>query len=357
VLIRNLIAGFLGLVLLLDAGCGAVNGLPVSNSGSVSAADVVHATPVPTPAVPRTAIQVKCGQLADSPLDAQKYGYGVALQSINARDAVMTCQSAASVPDYGAQYQFDYGRALLASGRYADAAKQFAAAAEAGNGLAAFTLAGLYEGGIGLKKDLEQASHWYQVAGSDGYADGFAAVGALYLLRVDPDYAKAVKWFAAASQDGSTMGAALMGWAYETGNGASKDPARAAALYTDAGTPSISGFVRASPWVVDAIFRLGLLEFRGNGVAKDPNAAVKWFEKAASVDHALSKTAMGYAYLTGAGYQQQYGYPSVLFRQAAEQGEPYAEYNLGLLYDAGLGVKTDRSRARNVSGRSGQWHF
>jgi TPR repeat protein len=47
----------------------------------------------------------------------------------------------------------------------------------------------------------------------------------------------------------------------------------------------------------------------------------------------------------GWGVPQDYAQAAIWYRKAAEQGSAEAQFNLGLLYDNGLGVPLDYSQA------------
>ncbi|KAG0232975.1 hypothetical protein BGW42_007788 [Actinomortierella wolfii] len=88
----------------------------------------------------------------------------------------------------------------------------------------------------------------------------------------------------------------------------------------------------------------GELFEKGRGVAKDETLAVEWYRKAEQQGHPSGLVAMGRMYKRGGG-----GLPKdtrqalALFQKAADRNWPDAHYELGLMYEKGVGV--DKSDA------------
>lgn len=57
----------------------------------------------------------------------------------------------------------------------------------------------------------------------------------------------------------------------------------------------------------------------------------------AEAGNALAQSSLGRAYLTGKGVEKDFTQAAFWFRKAAEQEEPQAQYNLGLMYYLGAG--------------------
>jgi len=73
--------------------------------------------------------------------------------------------------------------------------------------------------------------------------------------------------------------------------------------------------------------------------------AVKWFRKAAEQGNAFAQFNLGQIYTQGKGVPQDYAEAVKWWRKAAEQGYAGAQYNLGFMYDKGLGVRQDDAEA------------
>jgi localization factor PodJL len=110
-------------------------------------------------------------------------------------------------------------------------------AARAGIAPAQFSLGGLYEKGLGVRKDVAEARRLYAAAAAKGHARAMHDLAVLYTRGINgrPDYATAAEWF------------------------------RKAAGYG----------------LVDSEYSLGILYARGIGVERDPGEAYKWFALAA----------------------------------------------------------------------------
>ena len=73
---------------------------------------------------------------------------------------------------------------------------------------------------------------------------------------------------------------------------------------------------------------LGRRYDKGEGVAKDPAEAVKWYRKAAEQNYAPAQNNLGLCYENGRGVEAAKWY-----RKAAEQNDVDAQYNLGMCYE------------------------
>src|SRR5687767_5820060 len=84
---------------------------------------------------------------------------------------------------------------------WAEAARWFRKAAEAGDAQAQLNLATLYDAGDGVPPDAKEASTWYLKAAQNGIASAQYAIGARYAdgEGVQPDLIEAYKWVALAS--------------------------------------------------------------------------------------------------------------------------------------------------------------
>ena len=90
---------------------------------------------------------------------------------------------------------------------------------------------------------------------------------------------------------------------------------------------------------------LGLCYDHGWGVAKDFDAAVVWYTKAAEQGCAAGQNNLGLCYSDGVGMTQDFGEAAVWYAEAAEQGLAEAQFHLGICYDAGKGVAQDQRKA------------
>ena len=81
------------------------------------------------------------------------------------------------------------------------------------------------------------------------------------------------------------------------------------------------------------------------GVTQDDAEAVRWYRLAAEQGDAWAQTNLGVMYENGRGVTQDDAEAVRWYRLAAEQGHADAQYNLGWMYDTGRGVPQDDAEA------------
>ena len=95
----------------------------------------------------------------------------------------------------------------------------------------------------------------------------------------------------------------------------------------------------------EAQYMAGEAYFRGAGVARNYDEAVKWYQASADQGNAKGMCALGICYLHGYGVQRD---PDVAFRwmlQAVENSCIEAQYQIGLFYLNGWGCEKSDSEA------------
>lgn len=282
------------------------------------------------------AVALRCGQLADEPSDTQRAGDGVVYEEIQVDQALEVCAKAAEREPARPRYQYLYGRVLDAAKRYDEAVAQYAAADRAGYGFASYALAGHYQDGAGVPKDLEQALRLYSRAGNAGIANAFDEGGAIYAQADQPDYLQARSWFERAAQGGSPDGYADLGRLYAKGLGVNKDPVIALNLFNQAAS-------RGSP---DGMYRVGLAYFDGLGVPKNPTTACEWFLRAAAAGkHPYAEGQAGVCYYNGTGVAENHETAFNLFALAGQGGLVDGEVAVADMLDRGDGHNQDSTYA------------
>jgi TPR repeat protein len=85
--------------------------------------------------------------------------------------------------------------------------------------------------------------------------------------------------------------------------------------------------------------------WNGEGVPKDPAAAVRWFRKAADQGVDRAQFALGLMYFGGHGVAKDRAEAMKWYRMAAEQGYAPAQYRIGVMYLSGEVVAKDYTEA------------
>ena len=250
-----------------------------------------------------------------------------------ARLALPACVAAGSLVGLASPSRADTAAGLsqFQAGRFAEAVQSWHEAAQAGDGRAALYLGALNDTGVGLAQDYGQALDWYKQAAAAGNVVGMFDTAVMY----------------------------------DAGRGVAADPGMAAQWYARA---AARGYGRAE-------YNLAMLRETGAGVPADRNEAVRLYRAAAGhgVDAARMKLrGLGEPYAgevrrppDPAGSADQSGMAAfqraqqallsrdpaaardaaALFRQAALQGNPLAQYDLAYCYEHGIGLPADKSEA------------
>jgi hypothetical protein len=95
-------------------------------------------------------------------------------------------------------------------------------------------------------------------------------------------------------------------------------------------------------------FDLGLRYKNGEGVGKDENQALKYFQSAADKGHARAQNYLGSCYQKGKGVEKDEAKAFQLYTLAAEQGHAGAQDRLNT-YEKGEGVKKDKKEGNHYS--------
>lgn len=289
------------------------------------------------------------------------------------------------------------GPALLSLGvsydnehKAAEAAAWYKRAAEAGAPNGEYAWASMLATGAGVKQDFAEALKWARkaannpvhiepdvsgdahaliadilsagpveqngaetfreatLAASMGSGSGENALGVCYYrgLGVKADLQKAAECYRRGAELKNTNASANLGQMLERGRGIPKDPAEAAKYYR-------VGVQDGNPL---ATAGLGRLYLDGLGVEQNLAEAVKWLGQAYAVRHddhavaddycrAVTKLAGELETVRTGGPSPKYAEAAKWYRVAAEIGQPYAQYRLGVFYRDGTGVETDLREA------------
>ena len=127
---------------------------------------------------------------------------------------------------------FEAGIAAYQANDLPLAYKEFFAAAKEGHADSQFNVALMYEQGIGVGKDEQEAVVWYGKAASQGSAAAQFNLGVLYEngRGTEVDFAKANEWYRKASVQGDALAIGNLGMLYMRGQGAKENKIAGVAL-------------------------------------------------------------------------------------------------------------------------------
>lgn len=138
--------------------------------------------------------------------------------------------------------------------------------------------------------------------------------------------AEGIDYFRRSAEVGYGPGQIALGYYYETGTVLAKDPAKAIELYRKA---ALTGDPLAA-WLA------GRMYYMGDGVPKDLDAAQKWLKMSAGQNNAY-----GAYFLARLIADRDAAKATALYKTAAEQGLPQAQYHYGKALKEGTGVAKD----------------
>lgn len=193
------------------------------------------------------------------------------------------------------------------------------------------------EGQANLPRSPATAAKWFkQAAGTCEQGNDISQynLGVLYYFGwgVEQSYDLAAKWFTCAATKGNVHAQFNLGIMYYHGQGVSRDYQEAAKCLTYA----------AQRRLACAQSSIGTLYYHGTGVEQDESTAVRWWEHAARQGWARAKNHLGLIYAK----RGQHAAARASFEEAANQGLPEAQTNLGVHFQLGLSGTTDNQKAR-----------
>ena len=305
------------------------------------------------------------------------YETGLAVRQ-NLPESVNLYRRSAGLGYAPAGYLFGYallfGQGIPAD--YAAARDAFVRASADGSTDALTMLGNIYAFGIGIEADETRAAAYYRQA-RDRYeracfaGDGMAceAVGALYASGEggERDDVAAAALYQRGLALGNPWAGYELGVAFENGKGVPRSASRALSAYRAAARfGDVKSMVRIGDfyWVgrvvrrdartavqwyrrasargsETAAFGMGLAYRYGRGVRRDLRTAIAWFDLAARRGSASAAADLGFLYWKTGRNREAFQYDL----RAAKSGDVTAEYNLGVDYDNGLGVKADARKA------------
>lgn len=259
-----------------------------------------------------------------------------------ARDAVRAREGYRRAAEWGdATAQDDLAKMMSDGSEEGHAAEAFEwsrRSARQGNLSGITTLAGLYELGLGVEKDVAMAAALYAYAAERGFAHAQYQLCAYYangMGGLEKDFGQSVQWCRKAAEQGHGDAMSALGYAYANGEGVEKDSRLAMEWYRKGAEAGSS----------QAEANLGISLRDGIGVEPQPKLGLSWLERAAEHGHADAANSVGLAYLDGKIVTADPKEAVRWFERGAALGQRDAMTNLAGLLLEGNGVTKDRARA------------
>ena len=255
----------------------------------------------------------------------------------------------------------------------------FGQAAEQGSAAAYNNLGYCYEKGYSVAVDKNTALQYYRKASELGYKTAQDNLARLLIdlaneYDIAGNFEMSFRLLSEAAGTGSAAAQNNLGFAYMTGQGTSKNYAKAFYWYGQS----------AAQGSAAAYNNLGYCYEKGYSVAADKNMALQYYRKASELGYktaqdnlarllidlaneydiagnfemsfrllseavgtedAIAQNNLGISYLTGRGTSQDYAKAFYWFGKAAEQGIAAAYNNIGFCYENGYGISIDIDNA------------
>ena len=227
---------------------------------------------------------------------------------------------------------------------YSKAAVYFNQAAEGGSTYLYGNIGMIfYKGGHGVDRDLETAKAFFEQAVNNGvdWDSVLSCLADCYMESGEYDKAQAMveKVLAKSDADDSSKARVYLiaGQLFQAGQGVDKDYNKAMEFYQAADN---LGSKNAKAYIGD-------MYYKGLGVDKDYNQAFAYFDAAISngCDKGFAYHRVGYLYYSGNVVAQDYATAKKYFEVAYNYNDAPGTYMLGYLYYKGYGVKANLKKA------------
>ena len=214
---------------------------------------------------------------------------------------------------------------------------EYKKAAEKGDADAQNNLGYCFFWGYGIYKDLDKAFYWFKKSSDQGNDDATNNLKILFSDKIDK--------YNISNKDKDNYNTQIshtnakeqykLGMMYYKGQGVAKDYKEAFTWFKKA----------AEQGYAPAQNNLGYCYEKGIGTSKDENQAFYWFKKAAEQGDAAAQNWLGYCYRQGIGTSKDENQAFYWYKKAAEQGYPAAQNWLGYCYRQGIGTSKDENQA------------
>jgi len=255
---------------------------------------------------------------------------------------------------------------------YQTAMEFFNRAAALGNTTAEYYLGEMHRRGLGVNKNHEAASFWYNKAAAKDFPKSAVRLADLYFAGkgVPADIYKAIELYKKSAASGDSYAGLLLSIFYANGIGVEQHLPSSVHWYNiveknkdqlvakfdvakayETGFGFKQSYAEAAKWyllaaeqgLAKAQAKLADLYVNGLGVSKDYNVAIKWYKAAAEQGDRYAQYSMALLLPKIQSYRPSLAYS--VMKKAALGGYRPAQYNLGLMYLQGKGVKSNAIKA------------
>jgi len=221
---------------------------------------------------------------------------------------------------------------------YAEAEALLLKSANQGQPTAAYWLGRIRDVGMyNQPPDKAEAIYWYRMADALGHPEAPAQLCWLYDrgVGVQRDVQQALGYCRRAAERGSAWAMNRMGYMYSWGIALPRDQEKGFEWTMKA---AVAGLPLAER-------NIAMRYLHGTGVQPDPVAAIEWLSRAADQGDAQAYLELGTIYRDGLTGTVDLPKAAMWFYQAAEKGNAAAQYEFGVALEAGRGVNKDDVRA------------
>lgn len=224
--------------------------------------------------------------------------------------------------------------------------------ANLGNVKAQFILGSMYEQGLGVKQNLEQALYWFNQSSKQNYMRADYSIGLMFLegKLVKRNYKTALRWLKKAAFKGDTHAQYVLGMLYEFGVGQPSDPQYikkdidyAIAMYNFAAN---GGLAQAQLNLAD-IYASGL--FTKDATVTQQRSLEQFtrelYQAAAKKGLKQAELALAFYYSNPKSTQQQQQWAFNVAKKEAEKDNGFASLLLAIMYDRGIGIEQNTTSA------------
>ncbi|OHC74829.1 MAG: hypothetical protein A3G18_10315 [Rhodospirillales bacterium RIFCSPLOWO2_12_FULL_58_28] len=227
------------------------------------------------------------------------------------------------------------GMAAYDAGDYATALKEFLPLAEQGHANSQHRLGNIYQKGLGVKQDIQQAIKWYKRAAEKDYVDSIYNLSLIYSRGegVAVDMEESAKWTTKAAALGDAESIYGLSWFHFYGRGLPKDLHKAEQYLREA--------VKLN--YPDACYLLTRLYSKNPEFVNDE--AIQWLRRDAESDNPTAQFCLELLILKDKRFAVEHEETGKWIEKAALHGLAPAQERLGIMYYHGDGVAKDVGEA------------